>query len=118
MDLVIAWAKAFLLTVLVEIPIASFALRRDDRSVSRRAVLVFFASLATHPAVWFIFPRLPLTYPEMILAAETWAVVIEGVFYAFVFRGVEPWRAAGISLLANGSSFGFGLLVRAYTGWV
>lgn len=116
--LVIAWAKAFFLTVLVEIPIASFVLRDLDRSWARRAVLALFASLATHPAVWFIFPRLDLTYPQMIAAAETWAVVIEAVFYGFTFRGLEPWRAVGVSLLANGASFGTGLLVRAYTGWV
>ena len=118
MDLVIAWAKAFLLTVAVEIPVASVVLRQDERSLARRAGLVFFASLATHPAVWFIFPRLDLTYLRMIAAAETWAVVVEAVFYGFAFRGVEPWRAFVASLLANGASFGVGLLLRALTGWV
>jgi hypothetical protein len=118
MELVIGWAKALVVTVAVEIPIAAIAFRRDEPSLARRAGLIFFASLATHPAVWFIFPRFELTYGEMIIAAETWAVVVEAVFFVLVFRGVEPWRAAGVSLIANGASYGTGLLLRAFTHWV
>lgn len=118
MELVIEWAKAFLLTVLVEIPIAAFVLRRDERSLGRLAAIIFFASLATHPAVWFICPRLPLSYSTMVAVAEAWAVVIESIFYWIVLRGIDPLRAAGVSLLANGASFGVGLVLRALTGWV
>lgn len=116
--LIIAWSKAFLLTELVEVPIVTFLLRSDERSIVRRAGLAFFASVATHPAVWFIFPRLPLAYTPMVAAAEAWAVVGEAVFYALAFRTVDPWRAAGTSLVANGASFGIGLLIRSLTGWV
>lgn len=117
-DWVIAWLKAFVLTVAIEIPVAAVAFRRDEPSLGRRAGLIFYASLATHPAVWFIFPRLELTYTEMVIAAETWAVAAEAVLYALVFRGVELWRAAAISLIANGASYGIGLILRALTGWV
>jgi hypothetical protein len=114
----IAWLKAFLLTVLVETPIAAALFRPVEPRRSRRVALILFANLASHPAVWFIFPTLGLGYHPALVIAEAWAVLVEAAFYRLVFEKSDAVEALGISALANGASLGIGLLVRAATGWV
>ena len=115
---VAAWAKAFALTVAIELPIATWLLARAEPDLRRRLGLVFFANLASHPAVWFVFPALFPSYPAMIVAAESWALLSEAVFFALAFPAA-PWRRAlGASAVANAASFSAGLILRALTGWV
>jgi len=52
------WLRAFALTLLAEIPIATPLLSTVDRGVARRIAIVVVANLATHPLVWFLFPGL------------------------------------------------------------
>ncbi|MEP7121207.1 MAG: hypothetical protein ABJE95_09870 [Byssovorax sp.] len=118
MLLVTAWLKAFLLTVVVETPIAAALFRSAEPRLSRRVALVLLANLASHPAVWFIFPELGLPYFPALLLAETWAVLLEAGFYRLTFEKSDAVESLGISALANGASLGLGLLVRAATGWV
>jgi hypothetical protein len=108
--MVFLWAQAFVATVVLEAPLVLWFFRKDEASLQRRLVLLLFANLVTHPAVWFIFPALELGRVAMLAGAETWAVVLEGWFYATVFR-TGLLRAMGVSALANGLSFGVGLLV-------
>ena len=114
---VLAWFKAFLLTVLVELAVAVPLLREHEPSPWRRAGIVAFAQLASHPAVWFIFPELRIGWSWIIGFAEVWAVLSETAYYALVFRGLGGRRAFGVAALANGVSYGLGLLLRA-AGWV
>jgi hypothetical protein len=118
MPFVLLWLKAFLLTVLVEAPIAAALLRRAEPRFARRVALVIFANVASHPAVWFIFPALGMPYTPMLVLAEAWAVLSEALFYRLVFEKTDAAEAFGISALANGASFGIGLLVHATVGWV
>jgi hypothetical protein len=138
MGYVIVWSRAFAFTAAIEIVVAvllftkvlGIALGEEGRADenprpparwargARLVVLIFYANLASHPAVWFVVPNLGLTYPTMVLAAELWAVASEAIFYWLVFANVRLGQAAGVSLVANGSSFGIGLLARAWTGWV
>ncbi len=118
MLLVTLWLKAFLLTVLVETPLAAALLRPAEPRLARRTALVLFANLASHPAVWFIFPALGLPYLPTLLISEAWAVLLEALLYRLVFEKTDAVEALGISALANGASFGIGLLLRAATGWV
>jgi hypothetical protein len=107
-----AWLAAFLLTVAVEIPIVARLLRGRDTGGRRLAALVVFANLATHPAVWFIFPQLFLVgTTSFTVAAELWAVAAEAIFYGVAIRGVTPLRAIGTSVAANVASFVVGLVV-------
>lgn len=118
MNLVFAWLKAFALTVAIETPIVMRLTRGVRGGGGRRAALIVFANLATHPAVWFIFPLLSMGAGLRIVASELWAVSIEAAVYWLVFEPMPGARAVGISALANGASFGIGLLVRAATGWI
>lgn len=128
---VVDWSKAFALTVGLEVPIviASYGRFRPAASAPARAVLAFFAQLASHPAVWFVFPRLGMSWLTMVVCAEVWAVLSETIFYALTLGGVSAlpsglgspaaWgRAFAISFLANAVSFISGLVVRELTGWV
>ena len=112
------WLKAFALTETVEIPIVLALTRAAPLAAPRRAALAFFASLATHPLVWFVFPALGLSEPVRVALSETWAWGAEAVFFLLVFPSLTSARAISTSAMANGVSFSVGLLVRAWTGWV
>ena len=100
-----AWLVAFLLTYAVEAPIVLVLTRGTDAGLARRAALILFAQLATHPLVWFIFPYIVgLRGGTATLLSELWAWLAEATFYALAFRGLKPLRALATSALANGVS--------------
>lgn len=120
---VTAWARAFLLTVLVETPIAVALLREAEPRLARRVPAVLIANLATHPSVWFVFPALGLGDAASTFASEMFAVLVEAALYALLFgdalraRGRSPALAcAGVSALANGASYAAGLALYALRG--
>ena len=115
---VTAWSRAFALTVAVELPIAAFLLRRAEPRVRRRLALIAFANLASHPAVWFVFPELGLPFVVAMVLAELWAFGSEALFYGAAFERAGWLRAIATSALANAMSLGVGLLLRRVTGWV
>jgi hypothetical protein len=120
MDDVAAWAKAFAFTLIVEVPIVVWLLRRDDRRVARRVTFAIYANLATHPIVWFVFPRWIAARTASVAASEVFAVVVETIAMAVALR-VSGRRAAWVAAviaIANGASLGVGLAVRAATGWI
>ncbi|APR78743.1 Hypothetical protein A7982_04090 [Minicystis rosea] len=121
----LAWLSAFLFTQAVEVPVYFVALGRacstdasapiDDRPA--RIAAAFGASLITHPIVWFVFPRLPFrSYEGMVVGAETFAIVAEGLYFALL--GAMPIRWAFLwSLGANLTSVTLGLTSRSLFGW-
>ncbi len=107
-----AWLVAFLITVAVEAPIVVGLTRRLAARAPRRFALAVFAQLATHPLVWFVFPRLVgLKGRTSLLLSELWAWLAEAAFYALVFPDLPARRALGISALANGASLAAGVLL-------
>ena len=106
------WLRAFLLTLVVEVPVATYLLRHNEPRLSRAAALVVFANLASHPLVWFVWSQVFLIGTvEYVLVAEMWAVAVEAVFFAVAVRGLRPGRALLVSLVANGASFVAGRLL-------
>lgn len=100
------WLAAFVLTLAVEVPIVGSLLRRVEPDRLRLVLLAVFANLATHPIVWYVITQVFLIGTwEYVLAAESWAVAAEAVFYAVAFRGIDPRRAIAVSLVANAASF-------------
>jgi len=104
----LAWALAFALTQLVELPVY--------RALARvRWAQAFVPSLVTHPLVWFAFPRLAdhglMTWRASAWLAEGFAYVTEaGVLRGY---GVGWPRAIAASLAANTASIVVGVLARA-----
>lgn len=106
------WLVAFLLTLAVEVPVATLLLRRDEPNLLRAAALVVFANLVTHPLVWYVWSQVFLVgTPRYVIAAETWAILAEAVFYAVAIRGLRPGRALLVAAVANVASFAVGRLV-------
>ena len=105
------WLSAFCLTLSIELPLVVLLLRPTASSRWRRLGAGVFANLASHPAVWFIFTELGLPWLGMLAAAESWALLLELVFYRFVFPGISWKRALAASSIANAASFGLGLLI-------
>jgi hypothetical protein len=118
MILVVAWLKAFVLTQVVEIPIAQAFFRAHEPRRWRRLWLCGIATLATHPLVWFVFPELGLRYVAMVELAELWAWLGEAGFFWLVFPGVRIERALLASGLANAASLATVFALRAVTDWV
>ena len=108
MGVVGEWAVAFALTEIVEVPIVLLLTR--GAPAWRRALTAFFATLATHPIVWFVLPELGLGEGARLFASEAWAIGAEGVFYR-IFLPPFTWRGAlCTSVVANLASFALGLL--------
>lgn len=101
-----AWFLAFVVTQVVEVPIWM-------RAFGGRPWIAFAASALTHPIVWFVLPQLGLSHWIYVGVAEGYAVIVEAV-WAGRF-GVK--RPLAWSVLANGLSFGIGMLLRHTVGW-
>lgn len=73
------------------------------------ACTAFGASAITHPFVWFVFPGLFFGWPYWLyfLTAESFVVILE----AWYLKSFGVRRAFAWSLLTNGISAGFGLLM-------
>jgi hypothetical protein len=78
---------------------------------SRIAFFGIFASFATLPYVWFVFPALFSDYFLFAAFSEAFAVLVEAAFYAYAFS-IRFKDAFLVSLLANAVSFllGFALI--------
>lgn len=108
--------QAMLLSLLIEVPLAIgiVALLRwlPRAELKRLAVVAVAATLLSHPLAWaagtWLQPR--LGYVVMALIVETGVVALEAVLYARL-AGLGWWRGAALAVLANGASFGVGLLV-------
>jgi hypothetical protein len=106
------WLAAFALTSAIEIPLATALLPSADANVRRRAALSFFAQLASHPAVWFVFPALGalgVRWGASTAIAEAWAFGIEAIFYRVALPSLTWRRAVAVSAITNTVSFSAGL---------
>ena len=106
------WFPAYALTLAVEIPIVYFLLRRADTDLLRLGILIVFANLATHLAVWYVISKLLLVGTlGYTLVAETWAVVAEAVFFWAAIHGLSVRRAIVVAVTANAVSWIAGRLI-------
>ena len=108
-----AWLAAFTCTAVVEVLVATPALAPSGAHWARRAGVVLLANLASHPLVWLLFPDAAPLGQMRIIVAELFALLLEGAAYLLVWPRIGARRAFGSSALANGASFGVGLLLRA-----
>jgi hypothetical protein len=102
------WAVAFALTELVEVPIVVGMARTAP--LATRVAAAFFATLATHPIVWFVLPELGLGEYARLFGSEAWAIGGECVFYRFFLPPCTWPVAARVAVVANVASFALGLL--------
>ncbi|OGG49126.1 hypothetical protein A3C18_03590 [Candidatus Kaiserbacteria bacterium RIFCSPHIGHO2_02_FULL_54_11b] len=109
-------------TVIVETAILfillMLVLKRRDIPPLRIALAGFFASFATIPYVWFVFPYAHTWSRETsLLWSEPFAFVVEAVFYRLFLK--LDWRIAfAASFVANLASYLLGPLLRSYGLWI
>lgn len=86
------WAWAFAETVVLEVPLVVAACWSV---LGWRGVPVALGlQVATHPALWYLFPRFE-PYAAWLVVAEGSVTTVEAALLAAALRGVgEPWRAA------------------------
>jgi hypothetical protein len=116
MLLITHWFRAFAWTLGLELLVASLVLRHA-LPLGRRLSLIIIANVATHPAVWLIFPELGsgLGWPFglTLTSSELWAFGFEAWVY-WVMLGKGQGRLACLtSVAANAVSLGLGLVLRA-----
>jgi hypothetical protein len=103
---VLAWA----ITVAVESPIvAAFYPRRRVAMAATCAIVTSVTNLAMN----VILPRWLGTGAAWLLAGEIGALLIEAAAYAIVAKPRDVGRALAASAVANGASYGVGLLLPA-----
>lgn len=117
MPLIIAWFRAFCLTVLVEALVAPLLLG-PRWSRQRRVAAAAVGQIATHPAVWFIFPELlSSSRAAFLVVGESWAVLLETGVYLLTLPGITARLAFRTSFAANALSFGLGVLLHLRWPW-
>lgn len=105
---VLAWLRAFALTLAVELPVVIPLVASAEPRRARRAGAAALANLGTHPLVWFAFPGLAAGHAARLASSEVWAVLGEAVIYWFIWPTLSLRRAALVSLAANAASFTVG----------
>lgn len=120
MLLIAHWFRAFLWTLGIELAVAGFVLR-GHASPFRLLALITIANIATHPAVWLIFPELGASqrWPGWMTLAlsEAWAFGLEALVFALFLGDGKVRHALAASVAANAASLGLGYALRA-VGWV
>ena len=101
-----SWFPAFVITLVVEIPIVAVLVRRWERDAIRLGIIIVVANLATHPVVWYVISQiLSVGTPAYTLAAEIWAVAVETAIYWAAIRGLPVRRALVVAAVANVTSW-------------
>jgi len=113
---VLAWLRAFALTVAIELVVAVPLLAPVESGRARRIATVALANLATHPLVWFAFPGLTFGAATRLVSSELWAFLAEAAVYRLVWPAVSLRRAALVSLAANAASVTVGLAMASVMG--
>jgi len=116
MPLVRLWFRAFVWTVLIEQIAARIVLGREWPPW-RRFSIVLVCNLASHPAVWLIFPEIGSArgWPHYLtlFSSEVWAFGLEAWIY-WLFLGAGRGRTAWlVAIVANGASLSLGFGLRA-----
>lgn len=108
------WLLAFVATQVIEVPIVYAVLPRDVPA-RRRIAAPLLASTLTHPILWFVARRFFSSYGAYVVTSELLIVLVEAVVLR-LFAGPGTTRVSfAASALANGASYGAGVLFHALT---
>lgn len=120
MPLILHWFRAFLITLCIEQFAAGWVLRRQVSRL-RRVSLIAVSNIASHPAVWLIFPELGAglgwSRTLTLVVSEVWAFGLEALIYGLFLGRGHARTVAWASTFANALSLGIGLAIRSL-GWV
>jgi hypothetical protein len=101
------YLAALALTLVIEVPLVALVYPGQRR---RMAAWCAAATTFTHFVMHFALPRL-FSGSGLLVAGELAALSLEAIVYALASRPRDGARGLLASALANGASFGVGLLV-------
>ncbi|MCC6159250.1 MAG: hypothetical protein IT350_14465 [Deltaproteobacteria bacterium] len=104
------WLSLYLKTLAIEIPIYAL-LSRPIVAPSRAILAAVLCSTITHPILIYGWPRLMPDYQTYIVSGEILVAIVESTIFYIVARPISWSRAIAASFMANGASFGIGVLV-------
>jgi hypothetical protein len=107
------WLVALVLTLIIETPIYALLGRRYAR-VSRCVAGGIAGTLITHPLLWFVWRHTIDHYLLRTVTGEVLVCLVEGVVLWAVARPIDFKKALAVSLLANGTSYGIGVLLHMF----
>ena len=107
------WWTAFLLTLVVEIPIF-LLMSRKIAPIWKRSIGAILCSCLSHPLLWHVWRHVFEDYTAYVITGELLVVILETFVFFGVARPIRLRRAAAASLVANGASYGTGLLLYIY----
>jgi len=105
---------AFLFTQIVEIPVVFILIRHlykyGEINTAKIIFVSFMATASTLPYLWFILPFYIFNKTIYVIIGELLVVIIESIIYNRLLN-IKPSKSFKISLMANASSFLFGLFL-------
>jgi len=107
-----ALIHTLVIETLVLVPLLAGLKWAPDRRWWEPVPIVFAASLLTHPFAWTLIVEWrgwAPTFWARAIPVELALTVAEGLFYAWMLP-VKRWQGLLLSLIANGTSFGYGLI--------
>jgi hypothetical protein len=110
-----SWPLAFLWTCALELPIYVLVIGRRFERWWAACLLTFVLNAATHPVLWFLFPRFdPLAV--WLVVAEGWVTFVEAATVTMVLWRTTSFRGAAArgviaALAANAFSAALGLIL-------
>lgn len=110
------WLGAFGFTLAVELPLfvlVGWWLGRDAKRIAiwRLAVAGAAGTIVTHPLLWFVWPLVVHDYTDYIVSGEILVACVETLTFYAIARPACFLHAVAASFIANGFSYGLGLLV-------
>ncbi len=110
--LLVAWAWAFVRTLLVEVPLVVLLVRAlrsgTQPTLSRAGLVALLGSAVTHPLLWFVWPLVVQDYHRYLLSGELLVVALEALLLWALLRPLSLRRCLGVSLVVNGASMAIG----------
>ena len=107
-----AWWRAFLLSLVVEGIVAGVTARALHLKVLRVIGASTAGTCLTHPLLWFVWSRLIANYALYIASGEILVAAIEALVIWAIARPITAKQAIAVSLIANGASYGLGVLIH------
>lgn len=99
--MVLDFPSAFLLTNLLEMPVA-WAFLRKAEAAGHVFLVVLLCNILTMPLLWFAFPALlRLPYIQLLAVSEAFVFGAEIALYIAAFRKAGWPRAMGAAFAAN-----------------
>ena len=113
-DYELQWARAFALTLGVEVPLYFWLLCKLGLRAHSALGAALAANAISHPLLWFALPRFE-PYVAFAVVGEAMVLVVEAVAiraWSSVFKPRLPWKnVIGVVVFVNAASMGAGLLL-------